>query len=627
MLERKDNRFLDLGISKPNDAALGNFTLSAGIGAGVRVCPHKEKTMSRKGFISIGAVVLLLLVAAVFGYFTFKTTADDALVSAVETYVAELPAGVTLTYDSLSSSPISASVEMKNAVYTNLNQSLKVTADSVVVGVGSLGTRLIDVQLKNAVASNIPPADGAPQGQLSAKAISVKAIDLDWFGAMSSDVEDDDTALFDVDRWRTFNLGPVVVESLAFKADGDEGERFSIAKLEMGGVDAGVLRSVSLSRLNMVSGQDTISLDALTQEQVDIAWTMGLVGDLRVGDDPGALFSDRWAGVNMGPSTMSNLVITSDGDKSTLESSRSEGIKNGRVGTTVLTNLAIDEAHGSKVTIGTYTYDGIDLARAMAFVRAVYIDDELPNLSLWGVNEVSMENISIIPDSHEKVRMTVKRVALIDVKENAAGMPLAATFVVDGFDMPLTDMGTPQEREMFANLGLKTLKMSGKLAVAFEEESRRLTVNPLSIDLGDLGSAQATVDVSGFDSRLLAKVSQNPTPFMRDTILNGVTLTLKSGSKTEKVMDFYLKENGMTRDGAVTSIRKELTPQLVKMLGNDLGGRISGAVASFVEQPGTLGISIKAKNKPTNLKDFSLGLMMAPQDVSKNYAIDVDYKK
>lgn len=605
--------------------------------------------MNRNGVIALGAVGFLVLVAIL--YFPSKTKIEGALIGNIETFVADLPDGQTLTWETLTPTSTGLAV-MKNPVYTNVSAGLTVTADTAVVGLGSMVPPLINVQLDNPVIT-----DG--QLAIGAKGLSVKGIDSGWFDSLSQAVGENPEALFDVDRWRTFTLGPVVLEGLAFEGeDQNLVTALSLDRMDMEGIKAGVVTSLSLSGFRMtadLSAFEDIRMGSYTVQRVDLAWMIGMFYDSMLSEDVYSVLyaPDRWATFTFGPETGKDFESTQDGDKTTLATYSSEGFKNGRLGRIVMTDMVTDPTYGPKSVIGTLTFSGLDMKRVGAYTTALLPPpdrwsrpgpdaaddtdeaDRAPDsdtdtdadigafgMELFGINEVSLENVTLIVTPTEKRHQSIRRLALVDVTENAEGRAVGATIVVDGVDVPLADTLRPDLAGILKALDLQALKASGKLTLALDEKTRGLTLNPLSVDLGPLGSAQATVDVVGFDDELLTLVLQDPLPFLTETALNSATLAVTAGPKTGTLLDFFLEKSSMTRGDVSAALRQDRDQQ-----DPHPARQITAGVASFVEHLGTLRLSVAAKGAPISLGDFIEGLTMDATDIGELYTINVGATK
>ncbi|EJF90482.1 hypothetical protein [Bartonella tamiae] len=298
------------------------------------------------------------------------------------------------------------------------------------------------------------------------------------------------------------------------------------------------------------------------------------------------------------------------------------------IGPVALTNLDIDIFDGTQnnlhLIMGQFNTDGLKM-RPMNIVAEnvfkTYLDAKKSgneeakkaqkNILIHAlINSITSIDARI---ENSQIETTKLKAALkaFQLKPNNWNQPIPESLLlsIDGFSLD-TNQLPPKDAELFQNLGLETINLSGKLDFSYHSNNKRLSLNSLSFDAPGIGSGDMTATVVDVEPNVF---SGNKEDALMAAANIGVT-AIDMRYSDFGFIDKFLTYLSQSLDDDEHNLKKELyedfyiamtrTPLMI-LKDHDEAEKISKEFGKFAQNPGTLKISMRAKdNKGLTSEDL-----------------------
>lgn len=218
----------------------------------------------------------------------------------------------------------------------------------------------------------------------------------------------------------------------------------------------------------------------------------------------------------------------------------------------------------------------------------------------------------------------------VTAPENGAAMDF--TGAVESFTVDLSIIPDGDQRAVLEALGY--LQLSGYMETAgtWQPSDGRMALSQYDITVSDAGTFGFAFDLGGYTPDFIAslrtiqkQMAANPggddaaqglavLGLLQQLSFNGAEIYFADDSLTEKVIGFVAEMQGM-RPADIANQAKAVLPFLLAELKNpDLTTKVTQAVSSFLDNPGTLRISAQ----PSQAVPFAMimaGAMSAPESL------------
>ena len=185
-------------------------------------------------------------------------------------------------------------------------------------------------------------------------------------------------------------------------------------------------------------------------------------------------------------------------------------------------------------------------------------------------------------------------------REWKQAVPESLLVKLDGFSLNTSEM--PQKSfEMFRNMGFKTLDLSGKLDFSYNSGRQTLSLNDLSFNADGIGSGEMSATIINAGSELFSGDKQAMLDAANQIGITKADMRYSDFGFIDKLFT-YLAQN---LNDNKHDLKKELYDDFYVVMtkspamllkDHEEAQKISSAFGAFAKKPGTLKISIKAKD-------------------------------
>lgn len=217
---------------------------------------------------------------------------------------------------------------------------------------------------------------------------------------------------------------------------------------------------------------------------------------------------------------------------------------------------------------------------------------------------------------------------------------LATEVNVGAFTADLTTGDSPEATQAIRDVGYETISGSLNGSANWEPESGLLELDPFLLSVEDAGELSFTYAISGYTtafadslSQLQEQMASNPDNqqatgmavmgLISQLSLNSADITFTDESLTGKLLDYYAKENGQSREELVQNLTAMLPAVLGYLQNPEFQEEVTGAVTTFLNDPQALSITIAPEN-PIAATQIMGAAMGAPQTLPKVLSLTVD---
>ena len=185
-------------------------------------------------------------------------------------------------------------------------------------------------------------------------------------------------------------------------------------------------------------------------------------------------------------------------------------------------------------------------------------------------------------------------------REWKQAVPESLLVKLDGFSLNTSEM--PQKSfELFRNMGFKTLDLSGKLDFSYNSGRQTLSLNDLSFNADGIGSGEMSATIINAGSELFSGDKQAMLDAANKIGITKADMRYSDFGFIDKLFTYLARNlNDNKHD-----LKKELyddfyvvmtkSPEML-LKDHEEAQKISSAFGAFAKKPGTLKISIKAKD-------------------------------
>ncbi|KQT88427.1 hypothetical protein [Aurantimonas sp. Leaf443] len=222
--------------------------------------------------------------------------------------------------------------------------------------------------------------------------------------------------------------------------------------------------------------------------------------------------------------------------------------------------------------------------------------------------------------------------------EVGADSALSTDFDVASFDVDFSGDPAAGPTAM-RDIGYSSLKGALNGAANWEPKGGTLTLEPFKLDVENAGSLSFTYAISGYTPAFITSLRQmqqqmaaNPQNsqgagmamlgLISQLYIDKADITYVDDSLTGKLLDYYAKQNGQTRDQLVEALKGMVPAVLASLQNPEFQTKVTSAVSAFLDAPESLSVSI-APERPIPATQVMGAAMGAPQTLPAVLALDV----
>ncbi len=366
------------------------------------------------------------------------------------------------------------------------------------------------------------------------------------------------------------------------------------------------------------SGDDAAPADAAPAPAEDVLSLTDALSGLRIG----RAVAREIRQVEPGP----------EGERETLrlDELRVDAVGDGRIGAVAAQSLTIETVQG-RLALDGFAFSGLDML-ATAALTAAADTLELPEDAATsldpGLETVEARALALTGPAGEDL-LGVERLAVEDLRR-IDGDLVAGRIVVSALAMPVAALDEPPLEAALTAMGYDALSLSAEAAAAINPEAETLTIEPVTLDLTDMGRASLRFSMAQFDLEelmgQLQRLGGSGLPALPRATFTGFELALNDDGLTDRLLDHVAAEHDAGRDGVIADVVDALSGALAgQRITGDLHDQTVGAVDAFLRAPAGLVVRAVPAN-PVSLLELGIGFVAAPEMAMNRLGAEVVYE-
>ncbi|MBP0617334.1 hypothetical protein [Jiella mangrovi] len=228
--------------------------------------------------------------------------------------------------------------------------------------------------------------------------------------------------------------------------------------------------------------------------------------------------------------------------------------------------------------------------------------------------------------------------ASIDNTTNDGDDSFSSDFNLGTFDADFTK-ADPETAKTMSDLGYGNLSGTAEGSASWDPKTGTVSLDPFDINVANAGNLSFTYEMAGYTpafiqsmQKISQQMQQNPDGnqnsgmammgLLSQLSLGSADITFVDDSLTDKLLDFYAKKQGTTRDQLIQQIEQTVPAMLSQLQNPEFQNKVSGAVSTFLKDPKSLSISIDPES-PIPAMQIMGAAMGAPQTLPQVLSLDV----
>lgn len=335
------------------------------------------------------------------------------------------------------------------------------------------------------------------------------------------------------------------------------------------------------------------------------------------------------ASLSGGNVTLSGVTIGGGSDKDIkLDQLLLEGVEEAGNGAYVIGRMAAPAF--------TTENDGYTVAFEGAAIEGYYVasEDETDPVLKGGVyRQITIGGIAVAKGANPVFTLEGADATMSPYQ---AGGEMEYDFSVKDFTVDFSQIEDVKAREGMSELGYSTL--TGRLTGdgSWNAGNGDLTMNQ-SFVIDDAATLNIDFALGGYTPEVIAGMQQLNSQMkdqpdeakglamlglMQQLQIGGITIELQDDSATGRILDYAAKKQGTNRTNIVAQAKGALPFVLAQLQNPEFSASVSAAVASFLDNPGTLTIKA-APASPVPVAQIVGAAMAAPQTLISVLALNV----
>jgi hypothetical protein len=269
-------------------------------------------------------------------------------------------------------------------------------------------------------------------------------------------------------------------------------------------------------------------------------------------------------------------------------------------------------ASGSTVNLGEITFDGIDTTSLFAFMQKVdkldAADSIDPAQFMPKIALIRFAGIDIdVPDKGSATQRVKAKLGLFETKmANHVGViPANIAIALDRFQMDIPANTKEKGLQDILALGYKALDVSARYNQTWDEASKTLKLNELSVKAANMLSATAKADIGNVPRDLFNTNKAIAAVAALGVSARSVDVAITNDSLFEKLIEKQARETRRKPEDVRAELAAGATLMIPMMLGDHPAAKVLGPVlGKFVANPKNLKVTVTAKNGGLGATDF-----------------------
>jgi len=263
------------------------------------------------------------------------------------------------------------------------------------------------------------------------------------------------------------------------------------------------------------------------------------------------------------------------------------------------------------------TLKGFDYSKLLDSVAKAkdldnFIPDSIPSLELMQIKGLDVKG----PDG---VSFSIANYEL-EIGESVGLMPTFMRLGLEHLKMPAALVDDRDAQELLAALGIENIDVSYKARMDWDVSAQTLSLSGVNMTLADAGEINIDASVGGIEQTMFM-TEPDPEKMMGKVSLRSAAVSYSDNSLFDKLVKFGAEQMGGSPDDLKGMMKMQSGMMLGQFGESEALTKLSNAIASFVDNPGKLSISINP-DEPRLLAELMGLAMMNPAMIADVLNLD-----
>ncbi|BDA83812.1 membrane protein [Aureimonas sp. SA4125] len=284
---------------------------------------------------------------------------------------------------------------------------------------------------------------------------------------------------------------------------------------------------------------------------------------------------------------------------------------------------------GKQATVTGMAISGLQLAGSQGA-------STLPGGSPIFFDEASVESVAITEGG--KSLFSLSGTEWTNAVESGSGT-ITSNFNLGDFSLDFASLPADETTKAMQEVGYPQVAGSGSVEMSWDPKSGELSLAPFDLTVKDAGKFNFAYQINGYTPSFVQSLQQIQAQMAADPAgasnsgmaliglvsqlsLASLEIGFADDSLTNKLLDYYAKKNGQTREQLIDQVIATLPPMLAMLQNPEFQGTVTTAVTSFLKDPKSLTISVDP-DAPVAATQIIGAAMGAPQTLPQVLQLEV----
>lgn len=257
------------------------------------------------------------------------------------------------------------------------------------------------------------------------------------------------------------------------------------------------------------------------------------------------------------------------------------------------------------------------------------------------ISPLTFETATIAALSAERAGANVAEIENVSVRnETAEGQPLRSNFEIGSFRFAPPAPPPGETESLVTELGYSQIAGDMTGSASWNPQDGALTLDPLQIEIEEAGELSFAYTITGYTPSFIQSLRQVSEQMQASNgqsdrsgmaiiglisqlYLRSADLAFTDRSLTNRVLDYYARENDQTREQMVANLSNMMPVALAYLQNPEFQAEVSTALQSFLQNPDSLRIAI-APPAPVPATQIIGAAMGAPQTLPQVLNLSVE---
>ncbi|GGD13399.1 hypothetical protein [Aureimonas glaciei] len=284
---------------------------------------------------------------------------------------------------------------------------------------------------------------------------------------------------------------------------------------------------------------------------------------------------------------------------------------------------------GKEATVSGMAISGLQLAGSEG-------ESTLPGGTPIFFDEASVDSVAI--SDQGKQLFSLSGTQWTNAVESGSGT-ITSSFNLGDFTLDFAAMPADETTKAMQDVGYPQIAGNGSVEMNWDPKKGELSLSPFDLSVKDAGDFSFSYQINGYTPSFVQSLQQIQAQMAADPAgasnsgmaiiglvsqlsLASLEIGFTDSSLTNKLLDYYAKKNGQTREQLIDQLIGTLPPMLAMLQNPDFQGTVTTAVSTFLKDPQSLTISVDP-DAPVAATQIIGAAMGAPQTLPQVLQLEV----